>query len=245
MPTSFDKGGPEDPKSGDSREPMVEIEAVRRSFSSPGGGRIVALELSRLAVGRGEICALVGPNGAGKSTLLHLVAGLLRPDTGVIKVGGVSLNALREAELDRFRAHNVGVLLQGAQLMDCLTAEENVMAALHFAGKGRSEQRARARSLLEEHGVAHRARHLPSAMSGGERQRVALARALANRPPLLLADEPLASLDSEGAQALAALFASLTRQQGLTLLVATHHPQRLQPDRVVQLRAAQGLGSAA
>lgn len=214
---------------------MVQLVGVRRTFARPGGGRVVALELPELTVPSAGLCAVVGPNGVGKSTLLHLVAGLLRPDVGTVRVGGVPLHSLPEAQLDRFRARNIGVLLQGAQLLDCATAEENVLAALHFGGRRGSDQRLVARRLLEEHGVAHRARHLPAAMSGGERQRVALARALANNPPLLLADEPLASLDRDGAAALAALFRALVRTQGMTVLVATHQPERLEPDTVVEL----------
>ena len=215
--------------------PMVELRGVRRSFARPGGGRVVALELSELVVPRASLCALVGPNGAGKSTLLHLVSGLLRPDQGLVRVAGVTLLRQPEATLDRFRARNVGYLLQGGQLMDCLSAEENVMAALLFAGQPRARQRRCAGELLDELGVAHRARHLPAALSGGERQRVALARALANSPPLLLADEPMASLDTQGASALSLLLRSLVRERGMTVLVATHHPERLEPDMSLEL----------
>ncbi len=214
---------------------MVELQGIRRSFTRPGGGTLVALELAELVIPKARLCALVGPNGTGKSTLLHLVSGLLRPDTGTVRVAGVSLQALPEATLDRFRARSVGYLLQGGQLMDCLSAEENVMAALLFAGQPPSQQRRRARELLDELGVAHRARHLPAALSGGERQRVALARALANNPPLLLADEPTASLDAEGAAALSARLQGLVRDLGMTVMVATHQPERLEPDMIVQL----------
>ena len=219
---------------------MVEVRGVRRSFDRPGGDRVHALELAELLVPAGCFCALVGPNGSGKTTLLHLVSGLLRPDTGLVKVGGVALQGLREPELDRFRAQNIGYLLQGGQLMDCLSAEENILAALGFGASPRSGRAARARALLAQVGVEHRASHLPAALSGGERQRVALARALANRPPLLLADEPLASLDREGAVAMGELLRSLARDAGLTVLVSTHQPERLEPDRVVELSPAGG-----
>ena len=221
---------------------MVELSAVRRSFPGPGGGRVVALVLDELRVPRGSLCALVGPNGAGKSTLLHLVSGMLRPDCGSIRIGGVELRGLKEPALDRFRARNVGYLLQGGQLMDWLSAEENVMAAALFAGLPRGEHRSRARAILEQLGVAHRSRHLPTAMSGGERQRVALARALVNRPPLLLADEPLASLDRQGAAAMAERLGGLAHDEGLTVLVATHQPERLCPEMVVELSTPRGDG---
>ncbi len=214
---------------------MVELKGVSRSFARPEGGRLMALQKTDLTVPQGTLCAVVGLNGTGKSTLLHLVSGLLRPDAGTIRVAGVMLRGLAETDLDRFRARNVGYLLQGGQLMECLTAEQNVMAALLFASEPRSRQRTRAHALLEELGIAHRARHLPATLSGGERQRVALARALANRPPLLLADEPLASLDDEGALAMSSLLRNLSRDHRMTVLVATHRPERLEPDMVLRL----------
>lgn len=220
-----------------ARKVLVELRGVRRTYAKPGGGRVVALELPRLEVPAGTLQALVGANGTGKTTLLHLAAGLLRPDTGVVRIGGVDLASMKESVLDRYRAHNIGYLLQGAELVSCLTAEENVLAAQLFAGRSPKRQRARAAELLERFGVAHRARHLPAALSGGERQRVALARALANRPPLLLADEPLASLDHEATARLVSLFRNLVDDDGLTVLVATHQPERLQPDGVLELGA--------
>jgi putative ABC transport system ATP-binding protein len=222
---------------------MVALTGVERGFPRPGGGRLVALTVDSLRVPRGVLWALTGPNGTGKTTLLHVVSGLLRPDRGTVMVGGFRLDGLPEATLDRFRARNVGYLLQGGQLMESLTAEENVMAAMLFAGQPAAAQRRRTGELLEELGVAHRARHLPSALSGGERQRVALARALANRPPLVLADEPLASLDPPTAERLCALFHRLVGE-GLTLLVASHEPDRLGPAGITTLNRAAGAGEA-
>jgi putative ABC transport system ATP-binding protein len=221
---------------------MIRLRAVTRGFTTPGGGRLHALGPLDLQVPRGCLCAVVGPNGSGKSTLLHVISGLLRPDAGTVSVGGVELRGLSESALDRFRAHNIGYLLQGGQLMDCLTAEENVMAALLFGGQPRKVRRERARTALDQLGVLQRAGHLPATLSGGERQRVALARALANRPPVLLADEPLASLDREGSAAMVGLLGQLAREHGLSVLVATHHHERLSPDMVVELGHATGAG---
>ncbi|MFH1469351.1 MAG: ATP-binding cassette domain-containing protein [Pseudomonadota bacterium] len=223
--------------------PMVVLSGVERSFPRPGGGRLVALSVDSLVVPRGVLWALTGPNGTGKTTLLHVVSGLLRPDRGGVTVGGARIDGLPEATLDLFRARNVGYLLQGGQLMDSLTAEENVMAAMLFAGRSAAEQRRRAAELLDQLGVAHRARHLPGALSGGERQRVALARALANRPPLVLADEPLASLDAPATATLGALFHTLVAE-GLTLLVASHQPERLDPQGVTELTRPASEGGA-
>lgn len=207
--------------------PMVSLRGVERSYPRPGGGRLVALRVGELQVPRGGSLAVTGRNGTGKTTLLHVISGLLRPDKGTVEVDGQDLGRLQEARLDRFRARRVGYLLQGGQLMECLTAEENVMAPMLFAGKPRSIHRARARELLERFGVAHRARHHPSELSGGERQRVALARALANDPLLLLADEPLAALDPDAAERIAALLEDLRLRDHITLVVVTHHSRLL------------------
>jgi len=204
---------------------MVLLRAVSRSFRAPGGQRLCALQLAKLQLEAGEALLVTGANGAGKTTLLHVVAGLLRPDRGLVQIAGQDLTKLTESRLDRVRAHTVGVLHQRAQLLDGLTAAENVMAALLFAGVPRRKQRRRAAELLERFGVAHRARHFPPAMSGGERQRVALARALANDPPLLLADEPTAALDADSAEQLVEELARLRREEKRTLLVVTHEPQ--------------------
>jgi len=229
------------PESGAGAAPMVELRGVRRSFPRPGGGRLVALEVEHLAVPRARLWALTGPNGAGKTTLLHLVAGLLRPDRGAVRVDGQRVERLPEAALDRFRASRIGYLLQGGQLLEALSAEENVLAAARFGERWRRASgralRQEVRVLLERLGVAHRARHLPAALSGGERQRVALARAMVNHPPLLLADEPLAGLDAEATASFALLLRGLVRDEGLTLLVSTHAPERLAPDGALPLCA--------
>jgi len=201
---------------------MVLLEGVRRTFRGPRRRRVVALEIDHLRVERGEQLAVLGPNGVGKTTLLHLVAGLLRPDEGEVVVDGQRLGRLTEARLDRFRARSVGYLLHGGRLLDGLSAEENVRAALHFAGVRGREQRTRAAAMLERFGVAHRAHHLPHALSAGEGQRVALARALANDPPLILADEPTSNLDGVAARHLVQELDTLCRDEGRTLVMVTH-----------------------
>lgn len=203
--------------------PMVRLERLRRSFRGPGGKAIPVVAIDELRVEHGAGLLLLGPNGTGKTTLLHLVAGLLRPDAGRIEIDGRDIVALSESRRDRWRGATVGYLLQGSTLLEGLTAEENVMAAMLLRGVPVRQQRSRARLLLERFDVAQRARHRPAAMSGGERQRVALARAVANDPPLVLADEPTASLDEASAASLVAHLAEL-RGEGRTIVVATHHP---------------------
>lgn len=185
-----------------------------------------ALEIEELQVARGEALVVTGSNGSGKTTLLHLISGLLRADHGLVQVAGQDLGKRSESQLDRLRAKTVGYLLQNAQLLDGLSAAENVMAAMLFAGVPRRAQRRRTAELLERFGVDHRARHLPPAMSGGERQRVALARALANDPPLLLVDEPTAGLDGRSAERLVTELERLQRDDDRTLVVVTHEPER-------------------
>ena len=208
-------------------EAMVLLDSVRKTFRLPTGERLVAVDLPSVSVSRGSRLAVVGPNGSGKTTLLHLISGLLRPETGEVTIDGQKLGVLAEHGLDRFRARTVGYLLQGTHLISGLTAQENVMAAMLFAGRRPAEQRHRARALLDRYGVGHRARHRPHQLSGGERQRVALARALANDPPLILADEPMASLDRDSARILASELTRLCDEEGRTLIAVTHHPERL------------------
>ncbi len=202
---------------------VVALEGVRKSWRTPGGGEVKALDLDSLVVEQGARLAILGPNGAGKTTLLHVVAGLLRPDAGKVTVLGQRIDRLAEARMDCFRAAHMGYLLHGARLLEGLSAEENVMVALLFAGAPRRKQRERAVEMLERFGVAHRSRHRPHALSAGERQRVALARALANDPALILADEPTSSLDADAAATLVRDLDALCREDGRTLLMVTHH----------------------
>jgi putative ABC transport system ATP-binding protein len=201
---------------------LVEVEAASRTYASGGGANHHALRGVSLRIHAGEFVAILGRSGSGKSTLLNLLAGLDRPDAGRIRIGGVDLGGLGENALAKWRARNVGIVFQFFQLMPSLTAAENVMLPMELAGSVPAAQRfASSMSLLERVGLAARARHLPSALSGGEQQRVALARALANAPPLLLADEPTGNLDSASAEAVYALLAALARK-GTTVVIVTH-----------------------
>ncbi len=224
---------------------MIRLQKLRRTYRAPDGSTIEALNIAELELSQGESLVVTGANGSGKTTLLHVLSGLLRPDDGSIHVGGQDLSRLKEAQLDRFRAQTVGYLLQGAHLMDSLTAEENVAAAMLFCGRPRREQRRRTAELLERFGVAGRASHLPGELSGGERQRVALARALANDPPLILADEPGAALDPTGEAWLAEELGALASDEQRTLVVVTHHPRRLGlPGRTLEMAAGSFCGGS-
>ena len=198
-------------------EPAIRVRNVRKAFDD---GRIVALNRMDLDVAEGEFVAIVGPSGCGKSTLLHLVAALDQPDEGSIEVAGHELVSAHN--LSHYRARHVGMVFQLHNLLPSLTAEENVQVPMLELGLSRRQRRARARSLLAAVGLSGRERNRPPELSGGERQRVALARALANDPPILLADEPTGSLDSDAGTRVLELLDDLRRSRGLTILLVTH-----------------------
>ena len=177
---------------GAHRPRLLSVEGVSKAYGA-GPARAVVLESVDLAVRTEEKVSLVGPSGAGKSTLLSLIAGLIRPDTGHISIGGVALEDVDDTGRAALRAEQIGVVLQSDNLVPFLTAVENVELAMGFTGR---EQRDRARELLTALGVDDRRDHLPRHLSGGEAQRVSIAVALANEPTLLLADEVVGQLDS-------------------------------------------------
>ncbi len=216
--------------------PVVVLDGVGRVHRC-GQGDFWALREVDLEVTAGQLTAIVGPSGSGKSTLLHLVAGLDRPSAGEIRVGGQSLGELSEDGLSRLRGEQIGVVFQFFQLLPTLTAVENIQLAMDFVGAvPRRERRERARSLLARVHVADQADKLPTEMSGGQQQRVAVARALANRPSLLVADEPTGNLDTATADEIMTLLVELARD-GMAVMLVTHESSLLpRVDRVVELR---------
>jgi putative ABC transport system ATP-binding protein len=208
----------------------IAVEHVTRSYS----GGVRALDDVSLEVRAGELLLLTGRSGAGKSTLLNLIALLDRPDAGRIVVDDVALDDLDDAA--RYRREVVGYVFQLHHLLGDLTAVENVEVPLMPVPLHAHERAERAREALDEVGMAGRAHHRPSQLSGGERQRVAVARALVNRPRLLLADEPTASLDEQSAAQLLALFADLRAAHGMTILLVSHDPLAVErASRVLRL----------
>jgi putative ABC transport system ATP-binding protein len=180
-----------------------------------------ALRGVTLDIAEGEYVAVVGPSGCGKSTLLNLLGAIDRPTSGRVTIAGRDVGAMRDAEATRFRLTTIGFVFQRFYLMPTLTALENVELPMAEAGLRGAEREARARELLSYVGLAARASHRPSELSGGEQQRVAIARALANRPALLLADEPTGELDAHTGGEIIELFARLNRD-GTTIVVVTH-----------------------
>ena len=203
---------------------VIEAAKLTRTFHV-GDEPVHALDGVDLSLADGELAAVVGPSGSGKSTLLALLGGLDTPTGGSITVDGRELAGLSPDELAAYRCDSVGFIFQDFFLLSHLTALENVEAPLKLAGLPHSERTARAEELIELVGLGARGSHLPRQLSGGERQRVAIARALANRPKLLLADEPTGNLDTKTGYAITEMLVELNAAQGITMLVVTHNPE--------------------
>jgi putative ABC transport system ATP-binding protein len=215
--------------------PLARALGLRKVYGS-GEGLVRAVDEVDLDVAPGESLAVMGPSGCGKSTLLHLLGGLDRASGGELWFNGRRIDRLSERALAQLRRHEVGFVFQAFHLMDELTAQENVELPALLAGRSPREARDRARQLLDQVGLGDRADHLPSALSGGQRQRVAIARALANKPLLLLADEPTGNLDSAATLEVLRLFESL-HADGLTLVVVTHDERiAATADRLISMR---------
>jgi putative ABC transport system ATP-binding protein len=178
-----------------------------------------------LSIGKGEVVALIGPSGSGKSTLLNVLGCLDRPSSGTYLLGGRDVSTLTRAEQAWVRLHYLGFVFQGFHLLSSASALENVALPLFYGGVGRKEREERARELLERVGLGDRLDHRPNQLSGGQRQRVAIARALANRPRLLLADEPTGALDTHSGEEVLRLLEELHDESGLSMLIVTHDPK--------------------
>ena len=202
-------------------EALLETRAVSRHYQM-GTTTVVALDGVSVSVGEGEFVALQGTSGSGKSTLLNLIGGLDRPTNGEVVFAGRSLAPLSKREMARYRRHEVGMIFQNFNLIPTMTAAENVALALAFGGVRGPERAGRTRELLERVGLGERTEHRPAELSGGEQQRVAIARALANRPRVLLADEPTGNLDSTRAHELLDLLRRMVERDRLTVLMVTH-----------------------
>jgi len=197
---------------------LIDIAKSYGTLAAP----VAVLHGVSFAVAQGEFCALLGPSGSGKSSLLNIIGLLDRPDRGSMMLAGAAIGFGSPVEAARLRNQLIGFVFQSFQLLPRLAAWENVALPLMYRGIARGERRARAMALLERVGLADRADHLPSQLSGGQSQRVALARALIGAPGLILADEPTGSLDSVTAGEMIALLRDLNRREGVTILMVTH-----------------------
>ena len=188
-----------------------------------GSADLVVFEHVSLSIAAGEIVAMVGPSGAGKSSLLHIAGLLEAPSSGEVFIAGRAASKLPERERTQMRSDHLGFVYQAHHLLPEFTAEENVAMPRRIAGVSRDDAASEARRLLASVGLAERLTHRPTQLSGGEQQRVAIARALANRPKVLLADEPTGNLDPHTADGVFAMLIALVRSEGLSALIATHN----------------------
>ncbi len=202
---------------------LYRLEGVSRVYGS-GAAAVAALADVTLSIHRGEFTVIIGQSGSGKTTLLQLLGALDRPTGGSVQLDGVDLGRASDRELSRLRRDTIGFIFQQFNLVPTLTAGQNIEAAMVTAGLGRAERERRVAELLEAVGLQPRAGHLPSQLSGGEQQRVAIARALANRPQVLLADEPTGNLDSATGMEILGLLQRLSAEQQLTVVLITHDP---------------------
>ena len=223
---------------------MVVTRALSREYRT-GASVVHALRGVDLEVARGELMAVRGRSGSGKTTLLSILGGLDRPTSGDVVLDGASLGEMDGDGLVELRRRRIGFIFQAFGLLSILTAAENVEVPLRLIRTDPRERDDRVAVLLELVGLADRARHRPHELSGGEQQRVAIARALANRPDVLLADEPTGQLDSATGRTIMNLLRSVVRSEGVTAIIATHDPLMIDlADRVVELRDGRLVGGA-
>ena len=220
---------------------MLLLEDIRKTFREPDGSTLPILDVPRFEVDAGQQMVLVGSSGSGKTTLLQIVAGISKPDSGSVRIDGLDITRLPEAGRDRFRAERIGYVFQTFNLLPAFNALENVLLGMTFAS-GAADPR-RAVQLLERVDLAHRATHKPMQLSVGEQQRVAVARALANRPSLMLADEPTANIGAAHQQQIVDLLRDTCAEENVTLILVTHDREVAEQfDRVERLEEINRVG---
>ena len=204
-----------------TREPLVQIEHLVKSYRR-GDQVVEVLRDITLEIQAGDFTALMGPSGSGKSTLLNLIAGIDKPDSGLLRIAGLDIARMGESDLAHWRAANVGFIFQFYNLMPVLTAFENVELPLLLTRLSRRERRERVELTLEMVNLADRMDHTPNELSGGQQQRVAIARAIVTDPTLIVADEPTGDLDRNSAGEILTLLQQLNQQLGKTIIMVTH-----------------------
>ncbi len=202
---------------------MLELRNLKKSYLLPDGEDLPILDIPEWSLGAGEEVVIVGASGCGKTTLLHIIAGILRPSSGHVMIDGWDTPLLSEAERDVFRARRIGYVFQTFNLLPGFSALENVLLGMTFAGK--HQEKNRARDLLERVGLGHRMHHKPAQLSVGEQQRVSVARALANKPKLVLADEPTANVDVGNQQQVIDMLRETCKAEEVALILVTHAPE--------------------
>ena len=199
---------------------VLEVRDLRKSFLTDTGVHQL-IDIPRLEVAEGDHVVIMGESGSGKTTFLNLISGIINPDSGSVLIKGEDIVKLKEAKRDRFRASNIGYIFQTFNLFQAFTALENVMLGMTFAND-RSRARQRANTILERVGLGHRLNYKPAQLSVGEQQRVSIARALANKPSLILADEPTANLDTRNRDVIIELIKEVCAEGNHSLVIVTH-----------------------
>ena len=217
-------------------EAIIEVQNLKKTYRL-GKVDVPALRGVSLSVEPGEFMGVLGASGSGKSTLFHIIGGMLAPTSGSVRVAGMELGSMSDAQRTEMRKTTVGFVFQRFNLLPTLSAEENIRIAQHVAGLGKGNE-AHFEHVIRILGIAHRLQHKPNALSGGEQQRVAIARALVNKPRIVLADEPTGNLDSENSLAVLDALASLNQRLGQTVLMITHNPEAAErcASRVVTMK---------
>ncbi len=205
-----------------SNDSQLEVSSIQRLYSL-GAATVKAIDDITFAIGRGDFISIMGPSGSGKTTLLNILGCIDRPTSGTVRVSGRDTSGMKPREIDDLRLRHIGFVFQRINLLPMLSARENIELPMELAGMPAAQRRKRSLELLETVGLASRASHRPTQLSGGEQQRIGIARALANSPAVILADEPTGNLDSANAKAILDLFTSLNAA-GQTLVIVTHDP---------------------
>lgn len=208
---------------------MITITDLRKEYKKTGNAPVKVLDIGKVIIADGEILGISGVSGSGKTTFLHILTGLLLPTSGDVLIDQTYINRLPENKRDAYRANHIGYIFQSFNLIPYLTARENILLSM-WLGKNvtKAQRKAKCDELLEQVGLAERADHLPGQMSGGEQQRVCIARAVANNPPIIVADEPTANLDSQTKLQVMELLKSICEKNNTTLIVSSHDKEILQ-----------------
>lgn len=215
--------------------PAISIRQVSKVYGE-GAAAVKALAEVDLDVRSGEVLILAGPSGSGKTTLLSVMGGILAATAGSVKIQGIEIVGLRESQMPRIRLRHIGFIFQGFNLFPALTVRENVAVALDLHGIGGRRAQARAEELIGQMGLVDKLHTHPANLSGGQKQRVAIARALAGNPPIILADEPTAALDSQSGRVVIDLLSNLARRENRAVVIVTHDPRVLEhADRIVHI----------
>lgn len=223
---------------------VVSLKNVKKSYQGPDGSRLQILDIPTLEIGKGEQVVLLGESGGGKTTLLNVICGITHADSGEVVIDGINLVPLPEPARDRLRALKIGIVFQTFNLLPAFSALENVLLGMSFSGQG--VDRKRAIGLLERVGLGHRLHQSPAKLSVGEQQRVAVARALANKPKVLLADEPTASVDPANQTKVLEMIRETCREENCALVLVTHSMEVAgEFERVEQLKSLNKVGGAA